>query len=34
MATKAAMAVGAIVYRDEYRHLKESLGLELLDSDL
>ncbi|MDX1553802.1 MAG: hypothetical protein R3198_14340, partial [Marinobacter sp.] len=34
MATKAAMALGAIVYRDEYRNLKESLGLELLDSDL
>ncbi|MEP1214838.1 MAG: hypothetical protein ABJM11_11470 [Marinobacter sp.] len=34
MATKAAMALGAIVYRDEYRNLKESLGLEPLDSDL
>ena len=34
MATKAAMALGAIVYRDEYRTFKESLGLELLESDL
>lgn len=34
MATKAAMALGAIVYRDEYREFKESLGLERLDSDL
>lgn len=34
MATKAAMALGAIVYRDDYRNLKESLDLEPLDSDL
>lgn len=34
MATKAAMALGAIVYRDQYRDLKASLGLERLDSDL
>lgn len=34
MATKAAMALGAIVYRDEYRNFKVSLGLEPLDSDL
>jgi len=34
MATKAAMALGAIVYRDEYRNLKASLGLEQLASDL
>lgn len=34
MATKAAMALGAIVYRDNYRDLKQALGLELLDSDL
>ncbi len=34
MATKAAMALGAIVYRDEYRDFKEALGLEPLDSDI
>jgi hypothetical protein len=34
MATKAAMALGAIVYRDHYRDLKQALGLEPLDSDL
>ncbi|MCL7944710.1 hypothetical protein [Marinobacter sp. ATCH36] len=34
MATKAAMALGAIVYRDKYRDFKESLGLEPLASDL
>jgi len=34
MATKAAMALGAIVYRDQYREFKQSLGLEPLDSDL
>ena len=34
MATKAAMALGAIVYRDEYLEFKATLGLERLDSDL
>ncbi|MDL0433491.1 hypothetical protein QPM17_20310 [Marinobacter sp. TBZ242] len=34
MATKAAMALGAIVYRDRYREFKRSLGLEPLNSDL
>lgn len=34
MTTKAVMALGAIVYRDEYHQLKRSLELELLASDL
>lgn len=34
MAIKAAMALGAIVYRDNYRDFKDSLGLEPLASDL
>ncbi|MFL1453029.1 hypothetical protein ACJO5Y_01145 [Marinobacter sp. GN3S48] len=34
MATKAAMALGAIVYRDEYQSFKASLGLGRLASDL
>jgi len=28
------MALGAIVYRDEYLEFKATLGLERLDSDL
>lgn len=34
MTVKAAMALGAIVYRDEYQRFKESLGLDRLSSDL
>lgn len=34
MTTKAVMALGAIVYRDEYHQLKRSLELEPLASDL
>lgn len=34
MTGKAAMALGAIVYRDDYRKFKERLGLEPLSSDL
>ncbi len=34
MTTKAVMALGALVYRDEYQRLKVALGLEPLASDL
>lgn len=34
MTGKAAMALGAIIYRDDYRQFKERLGLETLLSDL
>ncbi|MEX0604430.1 MAG: hypothetical protein WD623_02115 [Marinobacter sp.] len=34
MTTKAVMALGALVYRDQYQQLKNALALEPLDSDL
>lgn len=34
MSTKAIMALGAIVYRDEYQQLKQTLALARLPSDL
>lgn len=34
MSTKAVMALGAIVYRDEYRRFRDTLGLAPLTSDL